>query len=147
MFRGRYDRQRTLAIRIAAITLASASAITIARFRPCFAKKAKFVGTVRMNFFVWEGDFFLPQIPVRRRGPQKGALWLKQPDTIPPIRAAKGESRSQLHQGSIKAAPQHDQWRNYHLTENYYIINSETISDVNNYISFSKMNSHNIDVM
>ena len=34
VFRGRYDRQRTLAIRIAAITLASDSAITIARFRP-----------------------------------------------------------------------------------------------------------------
>ena len=33
-FRGRYDRQRTLAIRIAAITVASDSAITIARFRP-----------------------------------------------------------------------------------------------------------------
>ena len=32
--RGRYDRQRTLVIRIAAITLASDSAITIARFRP-----------------------------------------------------------------------------------------------------------------
>ena len=31
---GRYDRQRTLAIRIAAVTLASDSAITIARFRP-----------------------------------------------------------------------------------------------------------------
>ena len=34
MFRGRYDRQRTLAIRIAAITLASDSAIAIPRFRP-----------------------------------------------------------------------------------------------------------------
>ena len=33
-FGGRYDRQRTLVIRIAAITLASDSAITIARFRP-----------------------------------------------------------------------------------------------------------------
>ena len=33
-FRGRYDRQRTLAIRIAAITLASDSALTITRFRP-----------------------------------------------------------------------------------------------------------------
>ena len=33
-FGGMYDRQRTLAIRIAAITLASDSAITIARFRP-----------------------------------------------------------------------------------------------------------------
>ena len=33
-FRGRYDRQRTLVIRIAAITLYSDSAITIARFRP-----------------------------------------------------------------------------------------------------------------
>ena len=33
-FRGRYELQRTLAIRIAAITLASDSAITIARFRP-----------------------------------------------------------------------------------------------------------------
>ena len=34
VFRGRYDRQRTLVIRIAAITLASDSAITIVRFRP-----------------------------------------------------------------------------------------------------------------
>ena len=34
IFRGRYDRQRTLLIRIAAITLASDSAITLARFRP-----------------------------------------------------------------------------------------------------------------
>ena len=33
-FRGRYDRQRTLVIRIAAITLASGSAKTIARFPP-----------------------------------------------------------------------------------------------------------------
>ena len=33
-FGGRYGRHRTLAIRIAAITLASDSAITIARFRP-----------------------------------------------------------------------------------------------------------------
>ena len=36
---GRYDRQRTLAIRIAAITLASDSAITIARFRSSKAPK------------------------------------------------------------------------------------------------------------
>ena len=34
MFWGRYDRQRTLAIRIAEIALASDSAIAIARFRP-----------------------------------------------------------------------------------------------------------------
>ena len=34
VFRGRYGRQRTLVIRIAAITLASDSAITLARFRP-----------------------------------------------------------------------------------------------------------------
>ena len=33
-FSGRYDRQRTLVIRIAAIILASDSAITLARFRP-----------------------------------------------------------------------------------------------------------------
>ena len=33
-FGGRYDRQRTLVIRIAAITLASDSAITIRGFRP-----------------------------------------------------------------------------------------------------------------
>ena len=33
-FRGRYDRQRTLVIRIAAMTLASDSAITLARFCP-----------------------------------------------------------------------------------------------------------------
>ena len=36
---------------------------------------------------------------------------------------------------------------NYHLTENYYIINSETILDANNYITFSKINSQTIDVM
>ena len=35
----------------------------------------------------------------------------------------------------------------YHLTENYYIINSETIMDVNNYIPFSIINSQTIDVM
>ena len=34
VFGGRYDRQRTLAIRIAAITLASDSVIAFARFRP-----------------------------------------------------------------------------------------------------------------
>ena len=34
VFRGRYDRQRMLVIRIAAIILASDSAITLARFRP-----------------------------------------------------------------------------------------------------------------
>ena len=34
VFRGRYDRQRTLVIRIAATTLASDSALTLARFRP-----------------------------------------------------------------------------------------------------------------
>ena len=34
----------------------------------------------------------------------------------------------------------------YHLTENYYIINSETIMDVNNYIPFSIINSQTIDV-
>ena len=33
-FRKRHDRQRTLVIRVAAITLASDSAITLARFRP-----------------------------------------------------------------------------------------------------------------
>ena len=35
----------------------------------------------------------------------------------------------------------------YHLTENYYIINSETIMDVNNYIPFSTINSQAIYVM
>ena len=35
----------------------------------------------------------------------------------------------------------------YHLTENYYIINSETIMDVNNYIPFSIIKSQAIDVM
>ena len=35
----------------------------------------------------------------------------------------------------------------YHLTENYYIFNSETIMDVNNYIPFSIINSQTIDVM
>ena len=33
------------------------------------------------------------------------------------------------------------------LTENYYIVNSETIMDVNNYIPFSITNSRTIDVM
>ena len=35
----------------------------------------------------------------------------------------------------------------YHFTENSYIINSETIVDVNNYIPFSIINSQTIDVM
>ena len=35
----------------------------------------------------------------------------------------------------------------YHLTENYYIINSETIMDVNNYIPVLTINSQAIDVM
>ena len=35
----------------------------------------------------------------------------------------------------------------YHLTENYYIINSETFIDVNNYIPFSIIDSQAIDVM
>ena len=35
----------------------------------------------------------------------------------------------------------------YHLTENCYIINSDTIMDVNNYIPFSIINSQTIDVM
>ena len=34
MFFGRYDRRRTLVIRIAAITLAGDSVITLAQFRP-----------------------------------------------------------------------------------------------------------------
>ena len=38
-------------------------------------------------------------------------------------------------------------YNKYHLTENYYIINSETIMDVNNYILFSIINSQTIDVM
>ena len=33
------------------------------------------------------------------------------------------------------------------LDRNYYIINSETIIDVNHYISFSIINSQKIDVM
>ena len=35
----------------------------------------------------------------------------------------------------------------YRLTENYCIINLETIMDVNNYIHFSIINSQMIDVM
>ena len=42
VFREAYDRQRTLVIRIAAITLASDSAITLARFRP--SKHGTFFG-------------------------------------------------------------------------------------------------------
>ena len=37
--------------------------------------------------------------------------------------------------------------KKYHLTENYYIINSETIMDVKIYIPFSIINSQVIDVM
>ena len=33
------------------------------------------------------------------------------------------------------------------MTENYYIIDSETIVDANNYIPFSIINSQMIDVM
>ena len=35
----------------------------------------------------------------------------------------------------------------FHLTENYYTIDSETIVDVNNYIPFSIFSSQTIDVM
>ena len=35
----------------------------------------------------------------------------------------------------------------YHVTENDYIIDSETIMDVNNYIPFSTINSQAIDEM
>ena len=54
-FRRRYERQWTLAIRIAAITLASASAITIARFRP---SKAPTVSKKASPFF--QGPKMLP---------------------------------------------------------------------------------------
>ena len=47
-FGGRYDRQRTLAIRIAAITLASDSARTIMRFRP--SKNTGFTRTICEKF-------------------------------------------------------------------------------------------------
>ena len=49
VFRGRYDRQRTLVIRIAAITLASDSAITLARFRP-----SKLQSLAVKNIVFWE---------------------------------------------------------------------------------------------
>ena len=48
--RGRYDRQRTLVIRIAAITLASDSAITIARFRPF--KEVMLTGFFKRGFCI-----------------------------------------------------------------------------------------------
>ena len=57
VFRGRYDRHRTLAIRIAAITLASDSAITIARFRP---SKLSFLS---LFFFEICSFFSLARIP------------------------------------------------------------------------------------
>ena len=50
-FRGRYDRQQTLVIRIAAITLASDSVITLARFRPSKLSKG-----LLLSFFIF---FFL----------------------------------------------------------------------------------------
>ena len=53
-FGGRYELQRTLAIRIAAITLASDSAITLARFRPSKAQmclcESKYQGGVSHHF-------------------------------------------------------------------------------------------------
>ena len=61
VFRGRYDRQRTLVIRIAAITLASDSAITIARFRPSkvliFPRRNRNTHThthTKLNFLYYE---------------------------------------------------------------------------------------------
>ena len=48
-FGWRYELQRTLAVRIAAITLASDSAITIARFRP--SKVAMFSGVRQAHFW------------------------------------------------------------------------------------------------
>ena len=52
VFRGRHDRQRTLAIRIAAVTLASNSAITIARFPHQGATLPK-----KRNFSKWQIKF------------------------------------------------------------------------------------------
>ena len=46
----RYHRQQTLTIRIAAITLASDSAITIARFRPSKLKNIR-MENLHLNFF------------------------------------------------------------------------------------------------
>ena len=50
--------------------------------------------------------------------------------------------------GTRLLCPGHSPAQNvYHLTENDYIINSETIMDVKNYILFSTINSQAIDVM
>ena len=49
MFWGRYDCQRTLAIRIAAITLASDSAITLARFRPSKMERESVTSMLRQG--------------------------------------------------------------------------------------------------
>ena len=54
-------------------------------------------------------------------------------------RAAKGNMKRPREIGPSFAV--------YHLTENYYINNSETIMDVNNYIPFSIINSQTIDEM
>ena len=62
-FGGRYDRQRTLAIRIAAITLASDSAITMARFRPSkLPSVPSRIGPGRA-----ETDFLATSIKMRRK--------------------------------------------------------------------------------
>ena len=53
VFRGRCDRQRTLVIRIAAIILASDSAITLERFRPSNPKN------LLRQFFCLGGCYFL----------------------------------------------------------------------------------------
>ena len=60
--RGRYDHQRTLVIRIAAITLASDSAITIARFRPSkFGRFSGGGGGIKPNFayIIWPTRYCL----------------------------------------------------------------------------------------
>ena len=63
----------------------------------------------------------------------------------PPVPLSSGMADERIRQQN--QSPGGFPGREYHLTENSYIINSETIMDVNNYIPFSKINSQVTDVM
>ena len=62
------------------------------------------------------------------------------------VRALQDEHRDHIGQeeDKLRKGPPAS---SYHLTENCYIVNSETIMDVSNYIPFSAINPQAIDVV
>ena len=65
----------------------------------------------------------------------------KYDENPPPIRGEGDQNQATLTKCSDCSSAQ------YRLTENYYIINSETIMDVKLYTPSSKINSQMVDVM